>query len=258
MTKIQVSSGSSYLKAVLAAESKCESDTDIWIKEAHGKRFPKALDLLGLTLEIIEQAACCYWGCENPSHDLEKLAARVYSQASGALRLARTGRYDEALALIRSIGELVNLLALFALEPQKREEWQQLDDRERRQKFTPLKVRIAIEAKKIDPPIKSDEYSYLCEQAVHPTPSALPGGYNTKQIPVLGGHLQPEGVIVVMCSLVRAIGRCAIVLSNLMELPTEQAKSLLVLGMELDVSLGGHTAESMRERIRTLAENKIN
>jgi DNA repair ATPase RecN len=42
-----------------------------------------------------------------------------------------------------------------------------------------------------------------------------------------------------------------------MKLPIEQAKSLLVLGVELDVSLGGHTAESIRERIRTLSEYKI-
>jgi hypothetical protein len=162
--------------------------------------------------------------------------------------LTRTGRYDEALSLVRSTGEFANLLTLFTLEPQKREEWRQLDGRQRRTGFAPVKVRIAIEERKMEPAMDADEYGDLCEQAVHPTPSALPGGYNTERVPVLGGHLQPAGVIVVFCSLVRTIGRCAVVLSQLMKLPQEQAQSLLALGAELEASLGGHTAASMRER----------
>jgi len=248
--------GLAYLNAILAAEAQCESDTDNWVNQAQGRRFPHAIDLLGQTLEVIEKAACCYWGCKNPSHDLERLAARVYNQGTGALRLTRTGRYDEALSLVRSIGEFVNLLTLFALDPQKREEWQRLDDRKRRAEFAPVRVRLAIEAKTIEPAMDSDEYGDLCEQAVHPNPSALPGGYNMARVPVLGGHLQPEGAIVVMCSLVRAIGRCAVVLSQLMKLPTEQAELLVMLGAELEASLGGHSAASMRERVRSLSGSK--
>jgi hypothetical protein len=199
--------------------------------------------------------ACCHWGCKNPSHDLERLASRVYNQATGALRLALTGRYDQALSLIRSIGEFTNLLTLFALEPLTRMEWGNLDERERRAKFAPVKVRVAIEAKGIEPAMESAEYRDLCEQAVHPTSVALPGAYNPARLPVLGGHLQPEGVIVVMCSLVRAIGRCAVVLSTLMSLPREQATSLLGIGTELETSLGSHTAASMRERLRSLLDN---
>ena len=247
--------GSAYLRDVLAAEEKCEADTDAWVSQAEGRRFPHAVDLLGRALEVVESAACCYWGCKNPSHDLERLASRVYNQATGALRLARAGRYDEALSLIRSIGEFTNLLTLFALEPQKRVDWGNLDERERRAKFAPAKVRVAIEAKGIEPAMDSGEYGDLCEQAVHPTPVALPGAYNPARLPVLGGHLQPEGVIVVMCSLVRAIGRCAVVLSKLMSLPTEQATSLLAIGTELETSLGSHTAASMRERPRSLADS---
>jgi hypothetical protein len=245
--------GIDYLDAVLAAEARCERDTDNWAKQAQVKRFPRANDLLGQALEIIEKAACCYWGCTNPSHDLERLAARLYNQATGALRLNRTGRYDEALSLVRSIGEFVNLLTLFALESQKREEWQQFDDRKRRVELAPVRVRLAIEAKGIEPAMDSDEYGDLCEQAVHPNPWALPGGYSTARLPVLGGHLQPEGAIIVMCSLVRAVGRCAVVLSQLMALPPEQSESLVILGAELETSLGGHTAATMRERIRLLA-----
>lgn len=247
--------GSAYLRAVLAAEAECEAETDAWVSQAQGRRFPHAVDLLGRSLEIVEKGACCYWGCKNPSHDLERLASRVYNQATGALRLARTGRYDEALSLIRSIGEFTNLLTLFALEPLKRIEWGHLDERKRRAEFAPAKVRKAIEAKGIEPAMDLDEYGDLCEQAVHPTPVALPGAYNSARRPVLGGHLQHQGVIVVMCSLVRAIGRCVVVLSQLMSLPTEQTTSLLALGTELEASLGLHTAASMRERLRSLTES---
>jgi hypothetical protein len=248
----QNSPGSAYLSAVLAAEAQCERDTDNWLKQAQGRRFPRAIDLLGQTLEIMEKAACCYWGCKTPSHDLERLTARIFNQATGALRLSRTGRYDEALSLVRSIGEFVNLLTLFALEPPKREEWQSFDDRKRRVEFAPVRVRLAIEAKHIEPPMDAEEYGDLCEQTVHPNPSALPGGYNAVHVPVLGGHLQPEGAIVVMCSLVRAVGRCAVVLSQLLTLPAEQSQSLVTFGAELEGSLGGHTAASMRERVKSL------
>jgi hypothetical protein len=112
-------------------------------------------------------------------------------------------------------------------------------------------VRMAIEAKSIEPAMDSDEYGDICARAVHPTPSALPGGYNTARLAVLGGHLQAEGVIVVTCALVRAIGRCAVVLSQEMALPPDQAASLLLLGAELESCLGGYTAASMRERIRS-------
>src|SRR5438105_15775185 len=95
----QNGSGLTYLNAVLTAEARCENDTDNWVKQAQGKRFPRAIDLLGQTLEIIEKAACCYWGCNNPCHDLERLASRIYNQGTGALRLTRTGRYEEALSL---------------------------------------------------------------------------------------------------------------------------------------------------------------
>lgn len=230
-------------------EAKCEAETKEWVKGAHGKRFPHAIDLLGRTLELIEKAAICYWGCQNPSHDLERLTARIYNLSTGALRLSRSGRYDEALSLVRSIGEFVNLLMLFGLEPQKRAEWSGLDDRKRRAEFGPAKVRIAIEAKNLEPAMDADEYGDLCEQTVHPVPSARPGGYNADRVPVFGGHLQPGGAIVLMCSLVRAVGRTAVVLSQLMKLPTSESRALVVLGAELESSLGGHTAASMRQRI---------
>ncbi len=154
---------------------------------------------------------------------------------------------------VRSMGEIGNLLTLFALMPEKRKEWAGLDDRKRRSEFSPVKVRSAIESKDLTPEMDLQEYAYLCQQATHPTPSTSPGGYNTHRIPVLGGHLQPEGVVVVMCSMVRITGRCAVVLSQLLIIPTEQRKALLKLGEELNGALGRHTAQSIRQRIASFA-----
>jgi hypothetical protein len=246
--------GSSYLREVLAAEARCEAHTDAWVKQAQGKRFPHAIDVLGRTLELVEKAACCYWGCKNPSHDLERLAARIYSLAAGAIRLVRTGRYDEALMLIRSIGEFTNLLMLFALEPASRQKWATSDEQARRREFAPVRVRKLIESKGVDPAMDVDEYGHLSEYVVHPNPRVAPGVYNAARLPVLGGHLQPEGAVIAMASLAKAVGRCAVVLPALMRLPAEQAASLLSLGAELEGSLGGHTAATMRERLRNLAQ----
>jgi hypothetical protein len=56
MSKQQNNPGAAYLNAVAAAEAKCETDTDEWVRQAEGRRFPHAIDLLGQTLEIIEKA----------------------------------------------------------------------------------------------------------------------------------------------------------------------------------------------------------
>ncbi len=199
-------SGTAYLAAVAAAEDKCEVETNEWIEHAEGERFPQAIDLLGRTLALVEAAACCYWGCKNPSHDLERLAGRIYNLATGALRLMRAGRYDEALSLIRSVGEFANILMLFSITPETRKEWSSFDERKRREAFKPFKVRAAINAKNVPPAMDSDEYADLCEQAVHPNPSTAPSGYNTPRVPVLGGHLQHAGAIMVMCAPFAAVG----------------------------------------------------
>jgi hypothetical protein len=49
--------------------------------------------------------------------------ARSVSFGRAAMRLAKLAFYDEALSIVRSIGEIANLLALFAPDKVALEEW---------------------------------------------------------------------------------------------------------------------------------------
>src|SRR5258707_6005620 len=95
MTENQDNTGTAYLATVTTAETECEARTGAWILRSEGQRFPLAIDLLGRTLEMMEKAAGCGWGCANPSHDLERLTARLYNLAMRALKLTSVGRSDE-------------------------------------------------------------------------------------------------------------------------------------------------------------------
>src|SRR5215208_7414841 len=74
---------------------------------------------LGTALSLLYRAGTCYWGCQQTGHNIENLAGRVYTFASAALRLTLFGYYDQALGLVRSIAEIVNMMQLFSLQPSK-------------------------------------------------------------------------------------------------------------------------------------------
>jgi hypothetical protein len=95
------------------------------------------------------------------------------------------GFYDEALGLIRSIGELGNLLLLFNQDRTVYANWRALPDDQRRQQFRPVKVRIALEriakVKSVRLTLLSvDEgrYSTLSARSAHVTPETKPQDYN--------------------------------------------------------------------------------
>jgi len=70
--------------------------------------------LIGVALSALFQAATCYRSCSGGPHILEALAGRSYNLAAAAYTVITRGFYDEGLLLIRSIGEIANLIALSA------------------------------------------------------------------------------------------------------------------------------------------------
>ena len=59
------------------------------------------------------------------------------------------GLYDEALSLVRGLGEISNLIALSAVDQGVAQEWIRSDEKVRRRKFSPIEVRRRLE--RIDP-----------------------------------------------------------------------------------------------------------
>ena len=74
-----------------------------------GKALPATIAEFGTLLSLLYRAASCQWGCHGGDHQGEWLCGRVVNQAMSALNLIRAGHYDEALMLIRGIGEIANL-----------------------------------------------------------------------------------------------------------------------------------------------------
>jgi hypothetical protein len=129
--------------------------------------------LIGTSLSALYQAATCYQQCHGGNHMLERLCGRAYNLGCGAYELTLIGLYDEALNLIRSLGELTNLIMLSALDPPKIQEWLVADRKTRLSKFGPAAVRRMLEKNGY---ICATEqwYREMSEGYTHITPATQP------------------------------------------------------------------------------------
>ena len=192
--------GSEFLKLAWNLEDRCETETDKWLPDA-GVKLPRCIEALGTVLSLLDRLASCWWGCRGGDHVEEYLLGRAVSNARGALGLLRLGFYDEALTIIRAIGENANLLALFAFSAQSRESWRSIDDEQRKRQFSPVKVRLKLENIDAIIPMKEETYSKLCEAFTHVNPRTKPQSHNPLGMPTLGGHFQEAGTIVTLNEL---------------------------------------------------------
>lgn len=108
-------------------------------------------DIIGTSLNAIYQAATCHRKCHGGGHILESLCGRAYNLSCSAYDLTIFGLYDEALNLIRGLGELTNLVMLSAIDGAKIREWVSADRKTRMTKFRPFKVRRMLEDKGMEP-----------------------------------------------------------------------------------------------------------
>ena len=128
-------------------------------------------------------------------HILESLCGRMYNLAVGAYLLAERGLYDEALNLTRSIGEASNLIALSVIDKEGLKEWLSSDKKTRLGKFSPSKIRKALERQ--EPALvlaTEDWYARFCEAYTHVTPQTRPNMHNSRGQAYVGGVYQAEGL----------------------------------------------------------------
>jgi hypothetical protein len=120
----------------------------------------------------------------------------------------KMGFFDEALVLVRSIGEIANLLALFASNSKALEEWKRFSRPERLSRFSPGRVRGLLGENAW---MSDERYRLLCEVSTHPVPELQPQQFNEHGKSLTGGiHIQELGVIVVLNELAGAV--CGVVL----------------------------------------------
>lgn len=152
-------------------------------------------------LEVLYKIATCGYGCRGGSHIIEYITGRGYNLGIASLKLLRIGLYDEAISLIRSISEIVNLLALFGIDPDSLNEWYNQNEKERIKNFAPSKVRDRIGKTELEAPIPKEYYSKMCEVGVHVNPKTKPQGKNHIDRAFVGGFVIREQAIAVLNDL---------------------------------------------------------
>jgi hypothetical protein len=163
--------------------------------------------LIGAALSALYQAATCHRKCRGGSHILEALSGRTYNLGASAYLLIIRGYYDEALNLVRSIGEISNLIALSAVDKDGLREWLESDKKTRLRKFSPAQVRRILERQGRDLMLAdSDWYSRFCETYTHVTPDTKPNMHNDADKPFVGGAYQPNGLRSSLAELATALG----------------------------------------------------
>src|SRR5258708_6593527 len=151
--------------------------------------------LIGTALSVLYQAATCHRKCHGGPHILESLCGRMYNLAVGAYLLAQRGLYDEALNLTRSIGEASNLIALSVIDKAALKEWLSSDKKTRLSKFSPSKIRKALERQEPALVLASEDwYAKFCEAYTHVTPQTKPNMHNSRGQAYVGGVYQAEGL----------------------------------------------------------------
>lgn len=244
--------GLAFLDMTQQAADEGSSLADEFMRKG-GKSLPATIELLGTVLSLMYRAAACGWGCSRGDHQVEWLCGRAVNQGMSAFRLIRAGSYDEALMLVRGIGEMANLLWLFMMDAKMLSEWKTASRGKRINEFGPGPVRDKL--KKIPPifaPIDDKRYRLLCEFGAHPVPAFRPGEYNHLGRPILGVLVQELGVMVTVNELSYATATCATAFTKLLTLPEKEKIELKDRSVALFRAIGGIQIVNLDE-IRTKA-----
>jgi hypothetical protein len=111
-------------------EDRCQQKTLEHLPRLGGKA-PRCYEMTGRCFALLDAFSSCAWVCSGGDHVLERLVARATNNGRAALRLTLMGFYDKALVLTRSVGEIANLLSLFAERPEEFARWKTLDKKAR-------------------------------------------------------------------------------------------------------------------------------
>lgn len=210
----QVPGGQEFLRAVRTFVSRCASNSDNYLSE----HSFSAHQHLGTVLSLLDRASSCFWGCRGGDHIAESLVGRASSYAFGAFSLARDGFYDESALLIRTVGEIANLSFLFASDATALTDWSKADEKSRREKYKPVKVRLALEKSTRCVPIDQSRYGQLSAKAAHVTPAILPQMYNIERHGKTGGYFQEVGLLFCLTELgypISIVAYCTVTLCGL-------------------------------------------
>ena len=210
-----------------------------------GEKVSQLVPRLGTTLSLLDRIASCHWGCGGGDHVVEYLCGRAVSNGRAALRLATLGLYDESLSLTRSVGEIANLLFLFADSPAELAAWKAISRSDRIRQYGPGAVRGKLAKSSKIVPISLERYQLLCERATHVTPETRPQAHNLYGLPSTGGRFQIAGFLLCLNELALPIAIVSYCATMIVPLKTEIGDEILQAGRNLTAVTGAITIESV-------------
>lgn len=239
--------GPRFLKATEKGARACEKETNKMIPKM-GKRAPVCYEVLGRLLAQADIIGSCFFGCPGnvrEGHTIQYLCARSSSFGRGALQLAKMGFYDEALTLVRSLGEIANLLSLFFFDKTSLEKWKKSDRQYRHEHFGPGKVRKRLGK---DLPMDGKRYGLLCELSTHPVPELLPQVFNQHGKSMVGGIIvQEAGFLVVLNETTVLIASVVLFSVLILKLPKDVREVIQEDCMEAIDAAGGVNLRTFRD-----------
>jgi hypothetical protein len=230
-----------YLQLIRGLQAKCaelswRSAPDL------GEKLPVLILALDVLLSYLERAATCFEGCHGGDHRAE-FTGRTVSSCNAALLLMTSGYYDEALSIVRSLGEIANLMAMFVCDMSEFERWKTLDEKARRRDFSPVKVRFWLEQK--DGPLVIDEerYGILSRYSIHANPDMLPQDHGPHGKAVTGALDQEAGFLLCLNELARPMAFIGVFSARLIGVPDEIRDVAHSVGRVLIEHIGGITTD---------------
>lgn len=146
---------------------------------------------------------------------------------------------DEALGLIRSIGEIANLFSLFDANADLFLRWKALNEAKRKSEFGPAQVRKQLDKQNLITPMDTERYRQLCETSIHPTPHAEPQTFDRGHPPTMGGYFQSNGLAQAVFELSIQISAIAICTPGVVDLKSTAKGNVKSAGSRLANSIPG-------------------
>jgi hypothetical protein len=99
---------------------------------------------------------------------LQFLGLRLFNSAAASIKLGMSGYAQTAISLVRDILEISFLLDYFKSDPSKIPEWKNATAKERKTKFSPVNIRIALDTRDgFKEKRRAEVYELLSEHASH-------------------------------------------------------------------------------------------
>jgi hypothetical protein len=208
-----------------------------------GSKAPVLIDALDALLSYLERAATCFGRCRGGDHRAEFMAGRVVSSCQACLLLMSSGYYDEALSIIRGLGEIANLMAMFVKDSFQFERWKTIDEKTRRRDFAAVRVRLWLEQNSAPLVVDEKRYGILSAYSIHASPNALPQAHNQHGNGMICPVYQEAGFLLCLNELGRSMAFIGVFSARLLGVPEEIRDAAVTISRILVENIGGISAD---------------